>query len=357
MASRAGIRGSGHSPVPPSGPEGCSRNTVPTRYRSTGAFPRTAARRPRAGPRTTIWAPTHSPPAAASRILGACETAGGRASGRTFSDSSAIQICSAARTQSMAREGGERSAAGQSLPADKVWRYTERHELPRPQPLQRPGRRRREADRGGAGHAAPGRGVRVPRLQRPQSVRRVRQQRRGALQLVRDRVQGGGGRGRHPAAEGNVKGVARREVRRVASGVLQGATDDDVVAEEPLEVRAQGETLAITMRTPGADRELAVGFLFAEGVIASRDDVGRVSHCGRPDQEGYGNTIDVVPGPGISLDIERLSATRRGTITSAACGGCRRRSIDDVIARCAPLAGEPGTLAPPTIPAAGEGPR
>jgi FdhD protein len=152
-----------------------------------------------------------------------------------------------------------------------------------------------------------------------------------------------------------VKGVARREVRRVASGVLQAPADDDVVAEEPLEIRAQGETLAITMRTPGADRELAVGFLFAEGVIGSRDDIGRVSHCGRPDQEGYGNTIDVVPGPGVSLDIERLSATRRGTLTTAACGVCGRRSVDDVIARCAPLAVDPGSIAAASILAAVEG--
>jgi FdhD protein len=152
-----------------------------------------------------------------------------------------------------------------------------------------------------------------------------------------------------------VKGVARREVRRVAEGVLQAPAEDDVVAEEPLEIRAQGETLAITMRTPGADRELAVGFLFAEGVIASREDVGRVSHCGRPDQEGYGNTIDVVPGPGVSLDIDRLSATRRGTLTTAACGVCGRRSVDDVIARCAPLPVAPGTIAATTILAAVEG--
>ncbi|TMB11195.1 MAG: formate dehydrogenase accessory sulfurtransferase FdhD [Deltaproteobacteria bacterium] len=146
-----------------------------------------------------------------------------------------------------------------------------------------------------------------------------------------------------------MKGVARREVRRVAEGVLQAPAEDDVVAEEPLEIRAQGETLAITMRTPGADRELAVGFLFAEGVISSRDDVGRVSHCGRPDQEGYGNTIDVVPGPGVSLDIDRLSATRRGTLTTSACGVCGRRSVDDVIARCTPLPVARGAIAPATI--------
>jgi len=151
-----------------------------------------------------------------------------------------------------------------------------------------------------------------------------------------------------------VKGVAQREVRRVAEGVLQAPAADDVVAEEPLEIRAQGETLAITMRTPGADRELAVGFLFAEGVIVSRDEVGRVAHCGRPDQEGYGNTIDVVPGPGVSLDIERISATRRGTLTTAACGVCGRRTVDDVIARCAPLPVGRATIAAASILAAVE---
>ena len=116
-----------------------------------------------------------------------------------------------------------------------------------------------------------------------------------------------------------MKGVARREVQRIAEGVLQAPAEDDVVAEEPLETRAQGETLAITMRTPGADRELAVGFLFAEGVIASRDDISRVAHCGRPDQEGFGNTIDVAPAAGAEFDVERVSLTRRGTLITAAC--------------------------------------
>src|SRR5260370_7063709 len=151
------------------------------------------------------------------------------------------------------------------------------------------------------------------------------------------------------------KGVARREVRRVAAGELRAPEEDDVVAEEPLEIRAQGETLAITMRTPGADRELAIGFLLSEGIIASRDDVGSVSHCGRPDQEGYGNSIDVVPGAGLSLDIERLSATRRGTLTTAACGVCGRRSVDDVIARCQPQKVVAAMIATATIFRSAEG--
>ena len=148
-----------------------------------------------------------------------------------------------------------------------------------------------------------------------------------------------------------MKGVAQRQVRRLAQGRLSEPVEDEIVAEEPLEIRAGGETMAITMRTPGADRELAVGFLFAEGVIASRDDVGRVSHCGRPDQEGYGNTIDVVPGPGVSLDIEKLSLTRRGTLTTAACGVCGRRSVDDVVERCRARTVSPGTVSPETVSA------
>ena len=145
-----------------------------------------------------------------------------------------------------------------------------------------------------------------------------------------------------------MKGVARRTVFRPG----EGASEDDVVAEEPLEIRAAGETMAITMRTPGADRELAVGFLFAEGVIASRDDISSVAHCGRPDQEGYGNTIDVRPGAGVSLDIEKLSLTRRGTLTTAACGVCGRRSVDDVIERCKPRSIASATVAVTSIQAA-----
>jgi FdhD protein len=137
--------------------------------------------------------------------------------------------------------------------------------------------------------------------------------------------------------KGVVKGVGRREVRRVAGGAVQPAADDDVVVEEPLEIRAAGETLAVTMRTPGHDRELAIGFLFAEGVIASRDDVSRVAHCGRPDQEGFGNTIDVSPAAGAEFDVEKVSLTRRGTLTTAACGVCGRRSVQDVIDRCTAL--------------------
>lgn len=112
--------------------------------------------------------------------------------------------------------------------------------------------------------------------------------------------------------------------------------DDEVAVEEPLEIRVAGETLAVTMRTPGHDHELAAGFLFAEGLVDSRDALGSLRHCGHPDSEGYGNVIDVLPAPGTALDTEALSAMRRGTLTTASCGVCGRTTIEDLMARCKP---------------------
>jgi len=138
------------------------------------------------------------------------------------------------------------------------------------------------------------------------------------------------------------KGVTRREVRSVsARGDGLPPRTDEVVVEEPLEIRVAGEPLAITMRTPGADSDLALGFLFAEGIIASAADVGTVAHCGRPGEEGWGNVIDVSPGPGVVLDPGRLESSRRGTLTTAACGVCGRRSIDDLLSRLGPVSPGP----------------
>ncbi|HXN40377.1 MAG TPA: formate dehydrogenase accessory sulfurtransferase FdhD, partial [Myxococcaceae bacterium] len=63
---------------------------------------------------------------------------------------------------------------------------------------------------------------------------------------------------------------------------------DWIAVEEPLEIRVATEPVAITMRTPGDDALLALGFLLSEGIIRSIDDVGSVAHCGRPGEEGFG---------------------------------------------------------------------
>jgi FdhD protein len=132
-------------------------------------------------------------------------------------------------------------------------------------------------------------------------------------------------------------GMAERPVRRIQAGDLAPLVNDAVAIEEPLEIRVAGDAVAITMRTPGADAQLAAGFLFAEGIIRNVDDLGTLSHCGQVGEEGYGNVLDVIPAPGMHLDLERVQATRRGTLTTAACGVCGRRSVDDLLALVTPL--------------------
>ena len=134
---------------------------------------------------------------------------------------------------------------------------------------------------------------------------------------------------------------------RVTSGLVT-RHPDAVAVEEPLEVRVDGETVAVTMRTPGSDADLALGFLFAEGMIGGAGDVGSVAHCGRPGEEGYGNVIDVHSAGGHRIDPERVLEGRRWSSTSSACGVCGRRSIDGLLERCAPV-GDAATVPPEEI--------
>src|SRR4029450_4324990 len=82
------------------------------------------------------------------------------------------------------------------------------------------------------------------------------------------------------------------DVARVRNGVRQVGTDR-AATEEPLEVRLHGRPFAVIMRTPGEDRELAVGFLWSEGVLRSSADVGAVEHCRHPDRPEGHNVVDV----------------------------------------------------------------
>ena len=147
---------------------------------------------------------------------------------------------------------------------------------------------------------------------------------------------------RPPSAERTaLKGLTHRPVRRFDGTALRDLEDDRIAVEEPLEIRVSGDTVATTMRTPGQDRELAVGFLFGEGILMDGDDLGSLFHCGHPGEEGFGNVLEVTPASGAVLDLERVAATRRGTLTTSACGVCGRRTVDDLMATCAPVAPGP----------------
>jgi len=131
------------------------------------------------------------------------------------------------------------------------------------------------------------------------------------------------------------RGIEARSRRRYDPGreALGPEEPDELALEAPLEIRLGGEPLATTMRTPGDDSALALGFLFAEGLVEGARQVGTIAHCGTPGEEGYGNVIEVTPGPGVALDPERFGASRRGTLVTASCGVCGRASIDDLLER------------------------
>jgi FdhD protein len=123
------------------------------------------------------------------------------------------------------------------------------------------------------------------------------------------------------------------DVVRVRGDVRASAVDR-TATEEPLEIRLHGRPFAVIMRTPGADRELAAGFLLAEGVIAGADDLGTIEHCrdreliaARP-SEGRENVVDVTLTDVSRLD--RLLAERRQVTTGSSCGLCGRRTIESL---------------------------
>jgi FdhD protein len=111
-----------------------------------------------------------------------------------------------------------------------------------------------------------------------------------------------------------------------------------------LEIRVEGRPLAVVMRTPGHDRELAAGFLLTEGVIKSAKDLFDITACIAPGATGPGNAVDVaLTHPG-SFDFEKLT---RHVFTSSSCGICSKASIDAVLKRRKPLRDEvrvPATL-------------
>jgi FdhD protein len=120
------------------------------------------------------------------------------------------------------------------------------------------------------------------------------------------------------------------------------ARDDALAVEEPLEIRVGGRSVAVVMRTPGHDRELAAGFLVTEGVIRGRDDVLDLVFCGAgpaSHEAGYAgpreNVIDVLLAPGVAVDWARLT---RNVFTSSSCGVCSKATIEAVRAQFPPLA-------------------
>jgi FdhD protein len=145
-------------------------------------------------------------------------------------------------------------------------------------------------------------------------------------------------------------------VARVGTGADAGDGRDLLAVEEPLEIRVHFDaderlvrrTVSITMRTPGDDLALAVGFLFTEGILTDRAQVEDVRHCGPVvGDDGLRNVVRVRLAPGRTVDLARLE---RHFYTSSSCGVCGKTSIEALRATSSfPIA--PPDAAPVLAPA------
>ncbi len=126
----------------------------------------------------------------------------------------------------------------------------------------------------------------------------------------------------------------QRSVLKLRAGT---ATErpDVVAAEEPLEVRLQWQaegqlnlkSIAVTMRTPGDDFELAMGFLYGEGILDRREDIADVAYCLDLDidEEQRRNIVTVTLAPGVDFDLSRLE---RNFYTTSSCGVCGKATLE-----------------------------
>jgi FdhD protein len=125
--------------------------------------------------------------------------------------------------------------------------------------------------------------------------------------------------------------VGATAIERVSAGGERESVRDELAVEEPLEIRVDGEPLAVTMRTPGEDEELAVGFLAGEGLIAGPDDVLEAG----PSDDLAANVVEVRTRAGLRRD----AAGERRFYLSSSCGVCGKGALEHV-AQFAPPSAE-----------------
>ena len=124
---------------------------------------------------------------------------------------------------------------------------------------------------------------------------------------------------------------------------------DDLAAEEPLEIRVRRAPLAVTMRTPGQDIDLAMGFLLTEGIIADAADVVTAQLCAGTDTPNTYNVVDIVLGADVPPPLTDPS---RNFYTTSSCGVCGKASIDAVRTRSQfDVAGDPLSIPARTLAA------
>jgi FdhD protein len=122
-----------------------------------------------------------------------------------------------------------------------------------------------------------------------------------------------------------------RQVVRMSTNDAPSAERDTLAGEEPLELRVGGRSMAVTMRTPGADFDLAAGFLVSEGVISQNDELVAMRYCkGAVESVNSFNVLDLTLASGVAPPDESVA---RAFFTTSSCGLCGKASIDAVHTR------------------------
>jgi FdhD protein len=127
-------------------------------------------------------------------------------------------------------------------------------------------------------------------------------------------------------------GLQEVDVVRVAAATASLPVSDVAAAEEPLELRLGGEPFVVIMRTPGADRDLAAGFLLSEQIVQSGSDVSAMRYCTEEDGRDSANVLSVWLNGDAAVRAQRAMLGRRHVTANSSCGVCGRRSIDDLMA-------------------------
>jgi FdhD protein len=122
------------------------------------------------------------------------------------------------------------------------------------------------------------------------------------------------------------------ERRQVSRFPPEDTSEDVLVVEEPLEIRIEGTPLAVTMRTPGHDRDLAAGFLLTEGIIDGLDDLVALEPIGNS-----GNVVDCVLAGGVAAHRDQVSRATRELYATSSCGICGKASIDRLEVLAGPI--------------------
>jgi FdhD protein len=143
----------------------------------------------------------------------------------------------------------------------------------------------------------------------------------------------------------------KTRVRVVEDGRVR-VRPDTLATEEPMEIRLLAgdvkQTVAVTMRTPGADFELAAGFLYGEGIVSSSDDIVKISYCvdSDLDAEQQYNIVNVELRGGREYDLRPLD---RHFYTTSACGVCGKANLEQLELRGCPVIQPGPTLTAQTI--------